>query len=109
MRNYVSLLAFTVALSAVPVRAENAEGGWHLPDKLAVALLLTDELLILIDMKQTIGMCNDAADTSMAVPPQAQSLASRDGDEWREGAIRFQRCYSWLRNFTLSYFAAGTM
>ena len=23
--------------------------------------------------------------------------------------IRFQRCYSWLRNFTLSYFAAGTM
>ena len=23
--------------------------------------------------------------------------------------IRFRRCYSWLRDFTLSYFAAGTM
>ena len=27
-----------------------------------------------------------AANTSAAVPPHAQSLASRDGDEWREGA-----------------------
>ena len=27
-----------------------------------------------------------AANISVAVPPHAQSLASRDGDEWREGA-----------------------
>src|SRR6267143_4117398 len=59
MRNFVFLVAIALALYAVPSHAENAEGDWHSPDKLDLALLLTDELLILIDMKQTIGMCND--------------------------------------------------
>jgi hypothetical protein len=39
--------------------AARADDLWQSPDKLDVALLLTDELLILVDMKQTIGMCND--------------------------------------------------
>ena len=50
-----------------------------------------------------------AANISVAVPPHAQSLALETATNGGRESIRFQRCYSWLRNFTLSCFAAGTM